>query len=128
MSLYEPNYQTLRRCERRLLLRARDLIEKRTERFVCMALAAAVEKVAREPTTEHIPRAWLMSARRHLSLWITDMLGGSAYYEGWLDANHAGLRHSASKEHRKKYAREARLRWIDWMIEQVDKELETLND
>ena len=56
------------------------------------------------------------SVRHYLVEWILKMLGGRAWLEDWLYYRH-GLH--ASKEELK----QIRLRWIDWMIEELQKEI-----
>ena len=118
--------------QRELLVGARTHIENGDQRYVCFALSQAVSgKAVPHPTGYGAP---LRAPDRYLKAdtmlyeWIASQLKGKTYYERWVQARYPALWEAASPEERRSYARDARLRWIDWMISQIDKDLQKLGD
>ena len=82
---------------------ARPMIESGQERFICRALYI----ISRQYPLLRSAIAWA-------KVWIADMLYPHGAYESWAwDIGH----YPTSDE-----ARLARLAWIDWMVEELEKE------
>ena len=57
----------------------------------------------------------------YLQEWVGQMIKPSATYGGWLMLNHRDLATGLTPEQFIEKAREGRLAWIDWMIQEVQK-------
>lgn len=110
------------RDDRVTLLAVRERIADKTERFICFALArhlrtmSTSQKLCQGPSHRRV-RDWVEKALRH-----------TTYYENWIQKYHPDLWEAATDKQRLEYARDARLRWIDWMVSQIDKDLQKLGD
>lgn len=105
---------------------ARKLIESKAETYICYAISCALTDMMKPdpsvPGTLKVPGSYYSSTDR-LGKWVISQLRGKTYYERWIQTHYPTLWEAASPEERRSYARDARLRWIDWMINQIDKDL-----
>ena len=90
-----------------LLNRARLLIESDEETLICFAIHKA-ECLTKGNGQSH-----------YLITWVQDMLGVSATYSWWVRLHHPELFSQLSVKQQAKKAKEGRLAWIDWMIQEV---------
>lgn len=87
--------------DKQILQNARDMIAAgKTTEFICIAI------ICSQVGTEF--------QRKRLTNWISKMLDGCARYDYWLQKHHPE-RFIAPGRYR-----EARLQWLDWMIENCD--------
>lgn len=113
--------------QRELLVGARALIEDRTQIYVCIAISTVISGKARpHPTGYRVPPSIpdrYFRADDALDAWIESQLKGCTYYERWMEKYHNEQWNAVPSGQHAEYAREARLRWIDWMIAQIDRSL-----
>ena len=108
--------------DRATLLAAREFIAYETERFICFALACHLRSMNTSKKLRQEP------SYRRVRDWVEQSLNRTPYYEDWIQKYHPDLWEATTHEQRLEYARDARLRWIDWMISQIDKDLQKLGD
>jgi hypothetical protein len=84
-----------------ILKEARKLIEARQERFICLAILSPT--LAFKENEVHIDS---------LERWIQVLLGKHATYDQWLHFHHPNKVNQLDN-----YYTEARLQWMDWMIQ-----------
>lgn len=95
-----------------ILKKARYYIENGNFCFICNAIVEAGEVLGAEKDADV------------LVAWIGTMLAPSTTYLNWVRANHPRLHHpelfsQLSVKQQAKKAKEGRLAWIDWMIQEV---------
>lgn len=110
------------RAELQLLAGAKELIASGSEEFLCLALEKARLNV--DPLGLV---GW--EARTRLEAWIESVIQSHEVYTDWVEEQfqetYPGWQLRDTPEH-KLAARSARLRWIDWMIGEINREIDQL--
>lgn len=98
---------------RELLIEARRRIKEIQNTFICAAIQEA-EEVRRGEDIE-----WdYFRASYALRFWIAELLAPYSTYDNWIRREHLPLVQAHGFWEVNEKAREARLAWIDWMLEQ----------
>ncbi len=98
---------------RELLIEARKRISENWNTFICAAIQEAEEARRGED------RQWgYFNASYALRLWIADMLLPYSTYDNWVRYEHKQLWLDLLVFELNEKAREGRLAWIEWMLEQ----------
>lgn len=87
------------KVQRRLLIKARRLIERNEERYICFALLHACEGDSE------------VDASVYLRAYIEDHLDYHLTLDSWIRCNRPWLYEGGSNKHKW-----CRLAWIDWML------------
>jgi len=129
-------------ADQRLLRQARTHIEAGVERYICFALFRASSELRSQQQAE--PYSVIFDrferSRHRVRDWVLDMLRAKVgttpkgrvrykdyvYLDVWMKNIHMDLvAHLSDSEYRDKM-RQTRMAWIDWMLGEIDRELETV--
>lgn len=104
-----------------ILKLARKYIEFGSEEYICYAICRAVDN--KYPDISKKEFASLCAKESDLRRWVYSMLEGHDTYETWLLDNHPSF-HIAIRDFSgmENILREGRLQWLDWMINECEKE------
>jgi len=97
-----------------LLQRARIRIRDQENSHICFALNDVVTYMLPLGDDKRISQAW--AASDYLCDWVHEMLGSYHTLQDWLIGRHG----YSNVVHNTQKLRQTRLKWIDWMIEQLE--------
>lgn len=102
-----------------VLREARNLIDLYAEGYLCEAIYTASGEEHNPPNTKRV------RAGRYLRKWVMKMIAPNVSLFGWLERQGAPLYPMWDKNPDKvlEQLRVTRLAWIDWMINELEKEL-----
>lgn len=113
-------------CERELLVGARKILVSKADEYVCYGISITAGALTSGMATWSPRSKDVHAAALRLSQWIYAQIRPGVYYDMWMERTHREQWEATPPKERAKRARDARVRWIDWMIAKIDEDLVVL--